>query len=93
MAFVIISWYNNPHKSYWEGGTVQLTVVHFNVQKRWFSQVCQISSVTGYSILGYNRTVTLTNTQVLFNTGPRLGKRKKFKIIVRCVGNRLLLFP
>ena len=50
------------------GRLYNLTVVHFNPQKREFSRLLNIPRHP-YSMLGYNRTSTRTNINVLLNIG------------------------
>ena len=53
-----------------------LTVVHFNPEKREFSLLLNIPRPP-YSMLGYNRTITRTNINVLINIGPGAGGGRK----------------
>ena len=53
-----------------------LTVVHFNPEKREFSLLLNIPRPP-YSMLGYNRTITHTNINVLINIGPGAGGGRK----------------
>ena len=53
-----------------------LTVVHFNPQKREFSLLLNIHC-SPYSMLGCNRTITRANMNVLLNTGPGAGGGRK----------------
>ena len=54
------------------GRLYNVTVVHFNPEKREFSLLLNIPRPP-YSMLGYNRTVTRTNINVLTNIGPGAG--------------------
>ena len=54
------------------GRLYNLTVVHFNPEKREFSLLLNIPRPP-YSMLGYNRTVARTNINVLTNIGPGAG--------------------
>ena len=56
--------------------SVFVTVVYFNPQKREFS-VLLIIPRSPYSMLGYNRTITHTNINVLINIGPGVGGGRK----------------
>ena len=53
-----------------------LTVVHFNPEKREFSLLLNIPRPP-CSMLGYNRTITRTNINVLINIGPGAGGGRK----------------
>ena len=53
-----------------------LTVVHFNPEKREFSLLLNISGLP-HSMLGYNRTITRTNINVLINIRPGAGGGRK----------------
>ena len=53
-----------------------LTVVHFNPEKREFSLLLNIPRPP-YSMLGYNRTITRTNINVLINIRPGAGGGRK----------------
>ena len=53
-----------------------LTVVHFNPEKREFSLLLNIPRPP-YSMLGYNRTIARTNIKVLINIGPGAGGGEK----------------
>ena len=53
-----------------------LTVVHFNPEKREFSLLLNIPRPP-YSMLGYNRTITRTNINVLIKIGPGAGGGRK----------------
>ena len=53
-----------------------LTVVHFNPEKREFSLLLNISGLP-HSMLGYNRTITRTNINVLINIRPGAGGERK----------------
>jgi len=53
-----------------------LTVVHFNPEKREFPLLLNIPRPP-YSMLGYNRTITHTNINVLINIGPGAGGGRK----------------
>ena len=53
-----------------------LTGVHFNPEKREFSLLLNIPRPP-YSMLGYNRTITRTNINVLINIGPGAGGGRK----------------
>ena len=67
------------NKSSWEGCTSYRKFILFNLQKRWFSFLLNI---TPFSMLGYNRTIARTNIKVLFNIGPETaeeGKEKEVK--------------
>ena len=58
------------------GRLYNLTVVHFNTEKREFSLLLNIPCPP-YSVLGYNRTITCTNINVLINIGPGVGGGRK----------------
>ena len=62
--------YNHRQKEL--GRLHDLTVVHFNPEKREFSLLLNIPRPP-YSMLGYNRTITRTNINVLINIGPGAG--------------------
>ena len=77
-------------KSSWE-----VQAVHFNPEKREFSLLLNIPRPP-YSMLGYNRTITHTNINVLINIGPGAGggrkrrvKKGTFDDDCRRIGNRL----
>ena len=53
-----------------------LTVVHFHPEKREFSLLLNIPGPP-HSMLGYNRTITRTNINVLINIGPGAGGGRK----------------
>ena len=53
-----------------------LTVVHFNPEKREFFFLLNIPRAP-YSMLGYNRTITNKNMNVLINIGPGAGGARK----------------
>ena len=55
---------------------MQLQVVHFNPEKREFSLLLNILRPP-YSMLGYNRTITSKNMNVLINIGPGAGGGRK----------------
>ena len=58
------------------GRLYNLTVVHFNTEKREFSLLLNIHC-SPYSMLGCNRTITRANMNVLLNTGPGAGGGRK----------------
>ena len=58
------------------GRLYNLTVVHFNPEKREFSLLLNIPRPP-CSMLGYNRTITRTNINVLINIGPGAGGGRK----------------
>ena len=58
------------------GRLYNLTVVHFSPEKRKFSLLLNIPCPP-YSMLGYNRTITRTNINVLINIGPGVGGGRK----------------
>ena len=64
-------------KSSLEGCTI-LSVLYFNTQKREFFLLLNIPRPP-YSMLGYNRTITPTNINVLLNNGPGAGGGRKKK--------------
>ena len=64
------------HRQNQLGRLYNLTVVHFNPEKTEFSLLLNIPRPP-YSMLGYNRTITRTNINVLINTGPGAGGGRK----------------
>ena len=66
--------YNQRQKQL--GRLYNLTVVHFNPEKREFSLLLNIPRPP-CSMLGYNRTITRTNINVLINIGPGAGGGRK----------------
>ena len=66
--------YNQRQK--YLGRLYNLTVVHFNPEKREFSLLLNIPRPP-CSMLGYNRTITRTNINVLINIGPGAGGGRK----------------
>ena len=58
------------------GRLYNLTVGHFNPEEREFSLLLNIPRPP-YSMLGYNRTITRTNINVLINIGPGAGGGRK----------------
>ena len=56
-----------------------LTVVHFNPEKREFSLLLNTPRPP-CSMLGYNRTITHTNINVLINIGPGAGEEGKEEV-------------
>ena len=58
------------------GRLYNLTVVHFNSEKREFPLLLNIPR-SPHSVLGYNRTITRKNINVLINIGPGAGKGRK----------------
>ena len=65
-------------KSSWEGCN-NVIVVNFNVQNRLFSFLL-ITPRPPYSMLGYKRTITRTNTQVLLNIEPGARETRKTEV-------------
>ena len=64
------------HRQNQLGRLYNLTVVHFNPEKREFSLLLYIPHPP-CSMLGYNRTIVRTNINVLINIGPGVGGGRK----------------
>ena len=67
---------NYNHRQKQLGRLYNLTGVHFNPEKREFSLLLNIHRPP-CSMLGYNRTITRTNINVLINIGPGAGGGRK----------------
>ena len=68
--------FSDNHSQKYLGRLHNLTVVHFNPEKREFSLLLNIPRPP-YSMLGYNRTIARTNINVLINIGPGVGGGRK----------------